>query len=367
MDKLNAILLGLMLVFASIALYQFILIKQFNKSQMLMENIKERLYETSEKVLMTENEDEIYSIILETAIDLIPNGDKGSILIMDKDENFHYKVVRGFQYDLVDLAIKKEEAYLYIVNEFKETAIIENPKKFDETNTDIKTIKELESRNALDIYCTISAPIYIDNKLIGLLNVDTTKPGHVFTKEELNLMNVIKSELQIALKNAFAQNKLKYLANFDELTGVMNRRRFNEEFNMEIEKIKEEGEEFSLVMIDMDEFKKINDTYGHNFGDKVLKGFSDLINSCIRESDIIARLSGDEFAILFKNCPADIAKKRMSTITETVDSNKINGVNVSFSYGISEVRSGDNITSEEAMLLADTKMYNSKRLKGAMR
>ena len=178
MDKVNIILLILMLIFASIALYQYILIKEFNKSQELMEKIKERLYETSEKVLMSENEDEIYSIVLETAVDLIPNGTNGSILVMDKNENFHFKVVRGFQYNLVDLILKKEEAYLYTVNEFKETAIIENPERFDETNTNTETIKELKNRNALDIYCTISAPIYIDNKLIGLLNVDSSKSGH---------------------------------------------------------------------------------------------------------------------------------------------------------------------------------------------
>jgi diguanylate cyclase (GGDEF)-like protein len=367
MDKVNVILLILMLIFALIALYQYILIKDFNKSQELMEKIKERLYETSEKVLMSEDEDEIYSIVLDTAVDLIPNGMNGSILVMDKNENFHFKVVRGFQDNLVDLILKKEEVYLYTVNEFKETAIIENPRKFDEVNTNIETINGLKNRNALDIYCTISAPIYIDNKLIGLLNVDSSKPGHMFTKKELNLMNVIKSELQIALKNAFAQNKLKYLANFDELTGVMNRRRFNKEFNIQIEKMKKDGVEFSLVMIDLDGFKTINDTYGHNFGDQVLKCFSNLLKSCVRESDVIARLSGDEFIILFRNCPVDIAKERMERITETVASKKLNEITMSFSYGICEVRDCDNITCEEAVLLADTKMYNCKRSKGFKR
>ena len=363
MDMLHAILLILILIFASIALYQYRLIKNFNKSQELMEKIKERLYETSEKVLMTESEDEIYSIVLNTAVDLIPNGTNGSILVMDENENFHFKVVRGFQNDLLDLVLKKEEVYLNSVNKFKETAIIENPQKFDEVNTKAETVNELIKRDALNIYCTISAPIYIDNKLIGLLNVDSSNPECMFTKKELNLMNVIKSELQIALKNAFAQNKLKYLASFDELTGVMNRRRFNKEFSIEIEKIKQEGKEFSLVMIDVDEFKAINDTYGHNFGDKVLKCFSSLLKNYISETDIIARLSGDEFVILFRNCPGDVAKKRMDKITETISLKKINEINISFSHGICEVRDCDNINAEEAIVLADTNMYSCKRSK----
>lgn len=363
MNTVNTILLILTLFFASIALYQYKLIKDFNKSQELMEKIKERLYQTSEKVLMTENEDEIYSIVLNTAVDLIPNGTNGSILVMDEDENFHFKVTRGFNEDLHDLVLKKEEVYLNSVNKFKETAIIEDPRKFDEVNAKAETIDELRKRDALNIYCTISAPIYIDNKLIGLLNIDSSKPECRFTKKELNLMNVIKSELQIALKNAFAQNKLKYLASFDELTGVMNRRRFNNEFSIEMEKIKREGKEFSLVMIDVDEFKAINDTYGHNFGDKVLKCFSSLIKSCLSETDIIARLSGDEFVILFRNCTEDIAKERMNKITEIISSKKINGIDISFSHGICEVRDSDNIAAEEAIVLADTKMYNCKRAK----
>jgi hypothetical protein len=161
MGKLNIILLVLMLIFASITLYQYILIKGFNKSQELMEKIKERLYKTSEKVLMTENEDEIYSIVLDTAVDLIPNATNGSILLMDKNENFYFKDVRGFEAGLVDFNLRKEEVYLYSVNKFKETAIIENPRKFDEANIiDTDTIKKLKDKRALDIYCTISAPIY---------------------------------------------------------------------------------------------------------------------------------------------------------------------------------------------------------------
>ncbi|KYH29677.1 sensor domain-containing diguanylate cyclase [Clostridium colicanis] len=363
MGKLDILLLALMLIFASIALYEYILIKDIKKSQEFMEKMKEKFCKTSEKILMTENEDEIYSIVLDTVVDLIPNATKGSILLMDKNENFYFKAVKGFENDLIDFNLRKEEAYLYSVNKFKETAIIENPKKFDETNISIETIEKLKDRKALDIYCTISAPIYVDNKLIGLLNVDSSKPGYVFTKKELNLMNLIKSELQIALKNAFAQNKLKYLANFDELTGVMNRRRFNKELSFQIEKAKQERRTFCLVMIDLDNFKKINDTYGHNFGDKVLRFFSHLLESSIDKSDIVARLSGDEFAILFLNCSMDEAKKKMARINEIVSCKKVDEVAISFSYGICEVEGCNSITCTEALILADVDMYNNKKLK----
>lgn len=161
MGKLDILLLALMLIFASIALYEYILVKDIKKSQEFMEKMKEKFCKTSEKILMTENEDEIYSIVLDTVVDLIPNATKGSILLMDKNENFYFKAVKGFENDLIDFNLRKEEVYLYSVNKFKETAIIENPRKFDEANIiDTDTIKKLKDKRALDIYCTISAPIY---------------------------------------------------------------------------------------------------------------------------------------------------------------------------------------------------------------
>jgi len=363
----SVIFLILTIILMVIVIYEYSLIKHYKASQELMEKVKERLYETSEKVLRAEDQDEIYSIILDTAVDLVPYADKGSILLIDNNEIFHYKVVRGFQGDVVNISLKKQEAYLHNINGFKETAIIIDPKKFDENYTKKETITELKNSKALDISCTISSPIYIDNKLIGLINVDSSKPGLVFTKNELNLMNLIKSELQIALKNAFSQNKLKYLASFDELTGIMNRRCFNKIFEMEIEKIKRGDETLSIVMIDLDDFKAINDTYGHNFGDKVLKHFSHILMQCVRKSDVIARMSGDEFVILFRNCAIEMAKERMEDITAEILSRKIDGVNIYFSYGICESSFRDKLTTEEILQLADTRMYNNKRIKGVKR
>lgn len=348
-------------------IYEYKLIKNYKTSQELTERVKERLYETSEKVLKAEDEDQIYSIILDTAVDLVPYADKGSILLIDKNEVFHYKVVRGYQDDLVNVTFKKQEVYLYNINGFKETSVIADPGKFDENYTRKETMAGLKNNKALDISCSISSPIYIDNKLIGILNVDSSKQGNIFSKTELNLMNLIKSELQIALKNAFSQNRLKYLASYDELTGIMNRRSFNKIFEIEADKVKVSDEILSLIMIDIDNFKVINDTYGHNFGDKVLKHFSHILEQCVRKSDVVARMAGDEFVILFRSCPIEMAKERMRSISDKILSKNIDGVITNFSYGICEYSSKDKLTIDEILILADTRMYNNKRLKGVTR
>ncbi|MFA6942049.1 MAG: diguanylate cyclase, partial [Clostridiaceae bacterium] len=92
-----------------------------------------------------------------------------------------------------------------------------------------------------------------------------------------------------------------------------------------------------------------------------------ILEQCVRKSDVVARMAGDEFVILFRSCPIEMAKERMGSITDKILSKNIDGVNTRFSYGICEYSSKDKLTLEEILFLADTRMYNNKRLKGVKR
>ncbi|MDF2822382.1 MAG: putative diguanylate cyclase [Clostridiales bacterium] len=348
---------------ALFTLYEYRLLQKHKKLLKRYEKIRKTLYDTSEKISKINDEDEIYSIVLDAIVELIPNATRGSVLLFGEDGNFHFQVVKGFQKELENLVIKKEEAYLYKINGFSKTAIINNPREFDRVNTGKDTVEELHKINALDICCTISAPIYIDNNFIGLINVDSDKAEHIFTENDLELMNQIKCELELSVKNALAQNKLKYLANFDELTGVMNRRTLKEEFDSELEKIKYEKQPFCFVMIDMDNFKFFNDTFGHYFGDKALKKFSNVLYNSVNKTDVVARFAGDEFIILFRNCDLALAETKMKSITEAVTFEKLDGIILEFSYGICEVRSYDNMNFDKTLAHADSQMYEHKKSK----
>ena len=170
----------LLILATAVSIGEFILLKKQKRQLRIQKNIRKKLHETSERISKASNEDEIYSIALEAIVNLIPKATKGSVLILGEDGNFHYRVVKGFSPELMSFIIKKEEAYLYHINEFKETAIIKNPMEFDMRNTDKKTIEGLKKIQALDIYCSISAPIYIDDELIGLINVDMDRKNQLF-------------------------------------------------------------------------------------------------------------------------------------------------------------------------------------------
>lgn len=364
MSFFDPINLFLLVIVIAISIYEYILLRNQKKLLNRSEKIRKKLYETSEKISKTNDENEIYEIVLDTIVELIPNATNGSVLLMKEDGEFHFKVVKGFEKDLENFTLKKEEVYLSEINDFKETAIIKNPSEFDIIHASKDTIEVLQKNNALDdISCTISAPIYIDNKLIGLINVDSSKTNYLFSQKDLDLMDQIKCELELAIKNALAQNMLKYLANYDELTGVMNRRNFKKEYENEIKNLKCNKQNLSLVMIDIDSFKCYNDTYGHFFGDKVLKHFSSILKNSVGISNVVARFAGDEFVILLKGYDLDMTKYVIKSIEKKFLSDRLDGIVLKFSYGICEICKSDNMSFEKALTLADEKMYQHKKRK----
>lgn len=360
MGSINFLLVLLLVLLFIVIIFQCFEIKRISSKLILTDKVKNTLLMVSEKILQTNSEKEIYDLILHTAVDLIPNADKGSILLLNEDNVFRFNTVVGFSENLKNVSIKKEEAYLYNINNFSETAIIRNPNKFDEGNLSRDKIEALKKYEALDIKCTLSSPIYFEEKLIGLINIDSKISEKAFTQDDVILMNYIKSELQLALKNSFIQSKLRYMANFDELTGLFNRRYFKQFFNKELLRIKRYKTEVCLALIDLDDFKNINDTYGHNMGDRTLRFFADVLRENIRKSDIYARMSGDEFVILFVNCSKQKAIERLESIRRSLSKNKLENIDLTFSYGVCRIDPDLSMTPDDIFGAADREMYKDK-------
>ena len=105
------------------------------------------------------------------------------------------------------------------------------------------------------------------------------------------------------------EETMRELATYDSLTGLLNRRAFMEQTTNLFYISKRHDQIFSIIMVDIDSFKKINDQYGHNAGDKVLISFGNLLASLTRESDVVGRIGGDEFFIFLPNTSEDQASK----------------------------------------------------------
>jgi len=151
------------------------------------------------------------------------------------------------------------------------------------------------------------------------------------------------------------ENKLKKLALYDRLTGVYNRYALEEFLKKEVAKARRYKMPFSLLFIDVDNFKQINDTYGHQAGDRVLKQLARLFKNNIRKTDIPGRCGGDEFLLIVHSEPLVVAEKLRRIVEETVFNEKIK---ITVSIGIATYHEGDTI--ETILRKADSALYKAK-------
>lgn len=349
-----------LLVLVIIACLQFIRINKMKTHIKKLQKIKESLYEVAYEIVHTEDEEQLYNIILNTSINLIPNASKGSILLLEEDGKFYFKTLVGYSEALKSISFSKEEIFINDINS-KGSVIIKNPSKFDKKTLREDKNQHLELNNALDMICTISSPIYIDGDLIGLINIDSTNANKSFTEEDRMFMDYIKRDLELVIKNNYIQNKLKVIANHDELTGLINRRYFRYLLEKEVSNMKENNNNLCIISIDINDFKIINDTYGHNVGDSALIEFSKVIKDNVGQ-DICARISGDEFVILLKNCSLEKSRKRIHNIQSEIQKIKFGKLSLDFSYGIYCVNPEENVTVDEILISADREMYKNKRI-----
>lgn len=161
----------------------------------------------------------------------------------------------------------------------------------------------------------------------------------------------------------YQEEKLYLLARSDALTGLMNRRAFIEKARLAFKKSKEEGKDFSFAMVDVDYFKSINDEYGHDAGDIVLKELSSIMKGFVRNEYLLGRLGGEEFAYVLPNTNVEEAKKLMSDLQKKINEYVFvvndKNINITVSVGISFLKAYDKNLSELAKG-ADIALYRVK-------
>ncbi len=225
----------------------------------------------------------------------------------------------------------------------------------------------LETSALVQTGSKLAIPLLREDRVIGVFSVGVSRPG-VLGERDQRVLTTLAGYAVVTIENAQLYEQTRYLATTDGLTGLMNHRTFRETLEQELERARRYGLPLSLIMIEIDRFKRYNDTYGHLRGDDVLRLVARILEREHRQQvDVVSRYGGDEFMILLphsmKPAAAELAERIRRTVEATpfIVGDKV--TSVTLSLGVASYPE-DGETTDALMEAADRRMYAAKQAGG---
>jgi diguanylate cyclase (GGDEF)-like protein/PAS domain S-box-containing protein len=234
----------------------------------------------------------------------------------------------------------------------------------------IENVAEMGDDAALDradflseeIKSIFALALTLEGRVIGCFGFDTVFEHRVWNKKQANLLQVVAELITGAIARHDADRQIRQLSFYDQLTGIYNRRYLEHE----LERLDRSREHpIAVISADLDGLKLINDTLGHNEGDRYLQAGAEVLKSALRTSDILARVGGDEFALLLPRTDKVAAEMLVNRVRRNIDAYNIKQqwLPLSISLGLAVSESAD-YRLEETYRMADNNMYTDKLLQG---
>jgi len=207
------------------------------------------------------------------------------------------------------------------------------------------------------------SPLAFEDKTVGALMVLHTIPDY-YTKEDLKLFNMLAIQIALAIRNIQIQETMGTMAITDSLSGLYTHGYFQENLSDVLTKAKYDNKPVSVMIIDVDFFKKINDSYGHPQGDALLKQLGGVLRSVARKEDTLCRYGGDEFTVTMQSTnrisAVILAEKIRTAVEEYEFVLKGQIVHITISGGVGSFPE-DSQTKKELIEVADKALYQSKQ------
>lgn len=223
---------------------------------------------------------------------------------------------------------------------------------------------ESDSPQPAGVTYDIHSVLRQENRTAGLLMI--CRGASEFSDDEQNVVEIFAAQLSMLLDNLRAREKIISLAETDDLTGIPNRRYFRRQLSYEMERARVYNVPLALLLIDVDDFKEINDTLGHMMGDVVLSELCGTIKTLVRSPDAVSRFGGDEFAVILPHTDvagaAAVAERMLKRVEEMeLTSEDGRGIRCTVSIGIAQCDPADG-TFSDLVRRADGRLYEAKRL-----
>ena len=305
----------------------------------------------------------LYAAILEKAAE-ITRATQGSLMILNEETlELEVKATRGINRSVLQhLRLKAGDGIAGTVLRNGIPLVVSNVEE------DERVMKANRPRYRGKSF--VSFPLKAHQKTIGVLNLSDKEGGGSFSEEEVRILSMLTLYASVAVERLrFYQSSmdLRRISITDSLSGLLNRRYFEERLAEEIERAKRYGEPFSLIILDIDNFKQFNDTYGHLVGDEALRSTALGIRRCIRTIDIAARYGGEEFGIILPQAEKEDVGAIGERIRQEIEQEGISlpgeekRARLTVSIGIAGYPA-DAVSQEDLIRRADRALYQAKAL-----
>lgn len=239
---------------------------------------------------------------LERSVELVPDAQAGSLLLRRDDGLFAFEAAVGFDMAvLAGVSLSTTDLHRRHPPQVERVHIGSANR-----NLAPATVDRLERANRRGpIRIALSVPLVVDGSVHGYLNLDNFERADAFDAEDQAIAEAIAAQVSVALRRRLLERALEaerarfeYLAVRDPLTSLPNRRLFQHRLDQELASVRRRDRRFALLFLDLDGFKQVNDEFGHDAGDALLRAVAAALGGAVRAEDTLARLGGDEFGVL---------------------------------------------------------------------
>lgn len=327
----------------------------------LTDRMKEAILRLNNQIPDYKGLEDFFEDVLRQFQDLFGHSMQSCILEVGQDNNVRIFASRGYDpQDVKRFVVPLEETFIYLENQgdMTKACIIEDLSRYSEMNI-LPSDREKETSY---VKSSLEIPIMVEDEVKYIISVDSLE-AHVFNQNDLYIANYIRTQFQVLLRVFNLYQETLYMARYDAMTDLRNRRYLEESLKKAMKKSQDSGVPLILLLFDLDKLKMMNDAYGHHIGDQYIVAFSDRLKETFSPYGFIGRIGGDEFSCVIETLDQasviekievmrqDFRKKglRVGDCFEEVD----------FSYGIVSY-SGQEMSLGKLMRKADENMYAVK-------